>query len=851
MSGKLKNFEKALNILKTYNGRSPYIYEMKKNIIGFNKPMNDFTVKYILENYEKEPEKVNKTIKISDWYGEELKQKFNISFVPEKIKVGYVIGTMGDTLHCYIKYMKRQENANLVFLPKKAMLDDVYGGDFNSIEINFDPYDEMTEKYNRKLKEHQKSGVKFLLYKKKAILADTMGTGKALPENTMLPSPNGYIKLKDVKDGTVLFSSNGNPTKVIGVYKQGIREIYRIELYDGTVTYSDIRHLWIVLNNNERKTMELSEIINSDYKNNDFYIPLCEPVSYNAFPHMVSPYKTGRIIYENLNNSKFIVPNEYIFDSPVNKSQLLQALLKNIEQNDDFSFTISTKSKNIASFISDIVKSISGIAKIALNDDTFDLTVYLPNENLYKMRKIINITKENEEEAICIKVDSEDESFLIKDYLVTHNTTTLTIAALAGKYKKILILCPASLKENWKNELMYYVDESEITIVNRTKWKGSTKFTIINYDVLRNFYKIAMEEDSETKKMVKSRSKAKIMESLSKSRLYTEGFDLIIVDECHKLSKSTSIRYKILEDFIKKTKIESIFLSTGTPITNNTVNLYNILKLIDADITKNYEYYMKRYCNAKKMYNKYLKRDVLVPSGSSNLDELKEKIKHLYIRRTAEDIGLDVEHSTTVLKYDLSTTQRITYNKLWNEYQEAQYFEGNDVSKYKQLIEGTILRQWAANEMIKNTIELAESHIEYGEKVLIMCCFDEEINQLKEHFGDSCVVFNGKMSNKQKEAAKNEFINDDKKKVFIGNIISAGVGLTLVVANVCIFNSFDWVTGNNEQAERRIVRIGQEKECEIYYQIFNDTIFEKMFNIVAKKKNIIETVIKNETDKQL
>lgn len=850
MSSKVKKIEKVLNILKTYNGNNPYIYLLQKDIISLNKPLTDFVVSYVLENYEKEPEKVNKTIKISDWYGEKLNEKFNIGFIPQKIKVGFVIGQMGDSLHCYIKYKKNQTNANLVFLPKKAMLDDIYDDNFESLDIDFSVYDKLTEKYNRKLKDHQKIGVKFLLYKKKAILADTMGTGKALPEDTLLPSPKGYLKLKDIKYGTKLFSSNGSITNVVGVYKQGIREIYRIELSDGTVTYSDIRHLWIVLNNGERKVMLLDDIIKSDLSKNDFFIPLCEAVEYESVKHYVSPYKMGNIIYENLDNKDFIVPNEYIYDSPVNKSQLLYSIFRKIEYEDDFSKTLKSKSKNIVSSISDIVKSIGGIAIITLIDDDFILKVYFPNENLYKMRKIVKVSKESEQNAICIKVDSEDESFLIKDYLVTHNTTTLTVAALAGEYKKILIICPASLKENWKNELMYYVDEKDITIVNRKKWKESTKFTILNYDVLKNFYEIATEVDEETQQVVKTRSKKKIMESLSKSKLYTEGFDLLIIDECHKLSRTSSIRYKIIDDFIKKTKIESVFLSTGTPITNNTVNLYNILKLINADITKNYDEYMRRYCGAKKMYNKYLKKDVLVPNGSTNLYELKEKIKHLYIRRTAEDIGLDVEQSTNILKYDLTNKQRIIYEKLWNDYQNAQYLEGNDISKYKALIEGTILRQWAANEMVKNTIELAESHIEYGEKVIIMCCFDEEIATLKEHFGDSCVVFNGKMSNKQKETAKNQFINDENKKVFIGNIISAGVGLTLIVANVCIFNSFDWVTGNNEQAERRIIRIGQEKECTIYYQIFNDTIFERMFNIVNNKKRVIESVIKNEYEKE-
>lgn len=605
MAVSVKKIDKAFNILKEYNGKSPYIKYLKDTILSGKSSMTDFVTEYILNNYNQEPEYINKTIKIADWFGEKLNEKYNIGFAPTKLKIGYVIGSLGDSLHCYVKYRKSQENATLIYLPNRAMLDDIYDENYEELDIDFTQYDKMSKK-GFSIKEHQKTAVKFLISKKKAILADDMGLGKSI---------------------------------------------------------------------------------------------------------------------------------------------------------------------------------------------------------------------------------------------------SLIISSLAANYKKILIICPASLKSNWKEELVNYVDETEVTIVNGAKWKEDTKYTILNYDILKNYYELPLVWDEEKGKYVKSRLKTDIQEAIDKSQLFQSRFDLVIIDECHKLSNSSSMRYKLIDDFLKKSKPEAIYLATGTPVTNNTSNLYNILKLINADIIKDYEYYMKRYCGAFKMFNKKLNRDILIPKGSTNLEELKEKIKHLYIRRTTKDIGLDVAQHKEILKYDLTPKQQKQYDKLWEEYQEAQYFDGNDVSGYQALIEGTILRQWAAKEMIPNTIELAESHIDYGEKVIIMCCYDEEVELLRNHFKNSCVVYNGKMTNKQKDKAKDEFINDPKKKVFIGNIISAGVGLTLIVANVCIFNSFDWVSGNNAQAEKRIVRIGQEKDCSIYYQIFNNTIFEKMFNVVSDKQNIIDTVIKDETEK--
>ena len=76
---------------------------------------------------------------------------------------------------------------------------------------------------------------------------------------------------------------------------------------------------------------------------------------------------------------------------------------------------------------------------------------------------------------------------------------------------------------------------------------------------------------------------------------------LLIVDEAHRLSNNTSIRYKIIEDLIKRGNPDSIYLATGTPITNNPQNFYCLLKLLNEPITDDWEYYMNRYCGAMKI----------------------------------------------------------------------------------------------------------------------------------------------------------------------------------------------------------------------------------------------------------
>ena len=456
---------------------------------------------------------------------------------------------------------------------------------------------------------------------------------------------------------------------------------------------------------------------------------------------------------------------------------------------------------------------------------------------------------------------------------------------------------------------MFYVDESEIAVIEgitdkkkseleellgyevgksklkvtelrqlakeKGKWNYDKKYVIMNYDILSEFYQIP-----------ESRSKANIDIAFKNSPMLQNNFELIILDEIHKLSNQTSDRYKIIKDFIKRTKPEYIWGVSGTPLTNKPINLFNILQIIESDISNDFESFVVRYCaaeqiNAKgereKWTNQYLNnkrkscwydltevekedlkeyinnnaKKIWLTGGSSNLEELKERIKSIYIRRMKSEMNM-VGKTILTRNYSLTKLQQEKYENLWEEYQnqEGKTDEIREkAEEYKQLIEGSVFRQYLGLEMVKNTIKLTEEHLEEGEKVMIVTCYENEMIALKEHFGEKCVTFSGKSTPKQKQQAEFDFMNDHKKKVFIGQIIACGVGLTLTAATVCILNSFDFVPGNTLQVIDRIHRISSTKDVTVYIQLFTDTILEDIWNTVMKKTLIIETVIKKEIEK--
>ena len=243
-------------------------------------------------------------------------------------------------------------------------------------------------------------------------------------------------------------------------------------------------------------------------------------------------------------------------------------------------------------------------------------------------------------------------------------------------------------------------------------------------------------------------------------------------------------------------------------------------------------------------------RMITICKDATNLDELKGKISHIYLRRTKEDLNNNLPPKTIhEIFYEFTPEQKAEYSKLWDEYEAAQLEADPTKEINKDLLEGAIYRRYCSNEMVPNTIKLADSFIVNNEKVVIFCCYDDELYTLKDYYGDKCVIYNGKISPKEKDAAVNSFMNDENKMVFIGNIQSAGVGITLTVSHKLIFNNISFVPSDNLQSQDRIHRLGQTKPVDIYFQFFKDTQYEKMWNIVLRKDYVINSIIKKEDDK--
>ena len=423
-----------------------------------------------------------------------------------------------------------------------------------------------------------------------------------------------------------------------------------------------------------------------------------------------------------------------------------------------------------------------------------------------------------EHQKIAIEKLAGSKRFILADDMGLGKTTSTIIAALETGSKKILIICPASLKINWQREIENYTDRS-VFICEGKKFSLEHDFVIVNYDILKNFYDVKNKPES----------------------LLTKGnFDLVILDEAHMVSNPQAQRTKIINHFVKS--VNRAWLLTGTPMTSRPMNYYNLLNLIESPVAQNWMAYAIRYCQGYQFTAG--KRKVWNVTGASNLEELRDRTSKQILRRLKEDV-LDLPDKIITPVY--LRLQSKEYENLMGEYYDW-YDKNPDESKsltvqFSKLMK---VRKVIANEKVNQTIEFAENILDQGKKVIIFTNFTDTLQSIYHHFGKQAVYLDGSCSNSVRQQAVDQFQNDEKVRVFVGNLKAAGVGLTLTSAEVVIMNDLSFVPAEHAQAEDRAYRYGQKSNVLVYYPIFDNTIEAAIYDILNAKKKVISTVMGDE-----
>lgn len=562
---------------------------------------------------------------------------------------------------------------------------------------------------------------------------------------------------------------------------------------------------------------------------NDGKIQLTEgQIKYINEFHSVPPQVINKVVSINPLLGKTLKENENLSFIP--EKLLIQAMLADQEKTYHVYGKLTKKQKKSKTY---------WLPKVLVLDDPYftECEIEVEWDKYVKLDDKGRIPYEHQKSGIEFLLCRNGA--ILADDMGLGKTYQSIVASIEKNVRKILIVCPASVKISWQREIESFNLKS--TIVSGSKWPSVDKYTIINYDILKNFHTIGPQTKTKDDKL-----------NPHFRDIIKENYDLIIIDEAHRVKDSKSQRGKIISEVVREGKIANVWLLTGTPIANRPMDFFNLLKLVKSPIADNWKFFAERYCDSKRFFKTLKngeKKQVWITNGASNLDELAIKTKNLVLRRLKTEV-LDMPDKIISTNYHkLGKRALKEYETLWDEYVDKKAEEGKKVRLLtRDLVELGLLRKFIAMETIPHTIELANEAVEQGQKVVIFTTFTDELNELADNFGPICVTHNGRMSEKEKQKSVDSFQNSKKIKIFIGNIASAGVGITLTEGTIVIFNSFDWVPGNNEQAEDRCFRIGQKNHVNVYYQLFSGTVSMVMWHTLMNKQEVINKIIGNGGD---
>lgn len=305
--------------------------------------------------------------------------------------------------------------------------------------------------------------------------------GKAQPLDSLVYTPEGPIKMGDVYVGQTVIGGDGKPTKITGVYPQGVRDIYEIFLDDNTsfkVSDEHLNSVWVYDEDAETDipvvvtTLELIEIFNSLQLHEFPYItmPIVDCWEYHEVD---CPYDYGKSLATNHGEG---ISKEYLFNSISVRTFVLRGLLSDtslpgflVTENSDFSNDLIFLAQSLG--IKDVVQNNAGVYIHRL--DLFGSVYYnlhTPESCIRSDRNVIKITKVKPQECQCIMVESDCHTYLTDNLTLTHNTTLAL--DLCGNAQKIF---KEEYEKTWE---AYQAQYKELITGGKSKERAAAKLLL-------------------------------------------------------------------------------------------------------------------------------------------------------------------------------------------------------------------------------------------------------------------------------------------------------------------------------------------------------------------------------------
>lgn len=388
----------------------------------------------------------------------------------------------------------------------------------------------------------------------------------------------------------------------------------------------------------------------------------------------------------------------------------------------------------------------------------------------------------------------------------------------------VVVICPASLKWNWQNEIKMWLGKQSSILDKRTpdvKTKElvrNKKILIINYDILGD--------------PKKKESWIRFIRNVVKP-------DLMIVDEIHNCKSPDAQRTHAVRYLARRTKKK--ILISGTPMTNRPPELWPALNMLMPDLFPSFRAFASRY--SKPEWTPW----GIKYKGAQRLGELHKLLHNVcMIRRLQKDVLKDLPTKTrSIIPIELNSKEMADYRRAEDDFKnwlkKTHPLKANKMRSADRLVRFGYLRRLISQLKLPYVKKWIDDFLEESDSKLILFGVHKfVVKGLQLQYPGISTRIDGSVIGEKRQHAINSFTNNKRIRIMFGNIQAAGVGWNGTAANTCAFAELDWVPALHTQAGKRIHRIGQKQKTFENYLIVRGTIEQRLCEINEAKQVVID-----------
>lgn len=416
--------------------------------------------------------------------------------------------------------------------------------------------------------------------------------------------------------------------------------------------------------------------------------------------------------------------------------------------------------------------------------------------------------------------------------------TLQTICFIASRIEinsigKHLVVCPSSLIYNWQQELSRFAPGIK-TIVHHGASRNIKEISADNIQVIITSYGTMRSDIEELKEII---------------------FDTIVVDESHNIKNPSALTTRAINELRSATRVAL----SGTPVMNNTFDLYGQLGFLLPGMLGGREFFKREYADP-------IDRD----HDPEKIKALQKLTGPFILRRTKEQVASDLPEKTeTILWCEMSNDQRFAYDSIKENIKSSLFLEIKDkglsagklsvlhgIMKLRQvcnsceLVKGEDIFTY---DSVKTKVLIDElKNISGNHKALVFSQFTSMLDILERELSTNDIKYyrlDGSTEVAKRQQMVNEFNSDEStSKVFLLSLKAGNAGLNLTSADyVFLFDPW-WNKAVEQQAIDRTHRIGQTKNVFAYKMICRNTIEEKIITLQQRKSKLSEELIGGDDD---